>query len=318
MSLASRLSMPSARNLVVILILLATISPFAVFAVPELTGADEGYVVLSGSMEPALSPGDVVIVDASVPISVGDIITYRTGDTVPTTHRVVGERDGGYETKGDANDNVDAGLVVPDAIVGRVVITIPLVGHVILWANTPVGYVSLVVVPLMLLGVSELVAWARRESGASADESADSTRTVSDAESPADGNVEAAVPVIPAGVEGSGSSPADDGSDSDLTPDSNALPSADTVLLAVVDLKLTLLAMGVLFAYAGWNVYREFTITAAPTPLSVGALTAGLLGLLFAGWVTVAAWRADCVAEPAHSPALPVPDGGEASEDNDE
>lgn len=267
-------SLPSARQLLAMVVLLAAVSPFVVFAVPQVIGADDGFVVLSGSMEPAMSPGDVVIVDASGPVEAGDVITYRTGaDTVPTTHRVVGVQDSGYETKGDANGNADTGLVGPEAVIGRVVLTIPLVGHVILWANTPVGYVTLVVAPLVLLGASELFAWAKRE---------------------------------PAEVEreASASEQAESGSDPDATADNWEFPeiaaaAADTetqparsVAIAAVDLKLTLLATGALFGYAGWNVYREFAITAAPTPISVGAFTAGLLGLLFAGSVTVTAWRA--------------------------
>ena len=271
-------SMPGAARLVVTVVLIAAVSPFAVFAVPQVVGADEGFVVLSGSMEPAMSPGDVVIVDASGPVGVGDAITYsRPGDSVPTTHRVVGVVDGRYETKGDANENVDAGTVPPEAIVGRVVLTIPFVGHVILWANTPVGYVTLVVGPLVLLGASELLAWARREPDERDEEPAASSPGT-DADDPA----------------------APDGSDVDGTADRES-PAADagsgtgpdgTVSVAAVDLKLTLLAMGALLAYAGWNVHREFSLTAAPTPISVGAFTAGLLGLLFAGWVTLAAWRA--------------------------
>lgn len=272
-------SLPSARQLLAMVVLLAAVSPFVVFAVPQVIGADDGFVVLSGSMEPAMSPGDVVIVDASGPVEAGDVITYRTGaDTVPTTHRVVGVQDGGYETKGDANGNADTGLVGPEAVIGRVVLTIPLVGHVILWANTPVGYVTLVIAPLVLLGASELFAWAKREPAevereASASEQAES-----------------------------GSDP--DATHGDATADNWEFPeiaaaAADTeaqparsVAIAAVDLKLTLLATGALFGYAGWNVYREFAITAAPTPISVGAFTAGLLGLLFAGSVTVTAWRA--------------------------
>ena len=273
-------SMPGAARLVVTVVLIAAVSPFAVFAVPQVVGADEGFVVLSGSMEPAMSPGDVVIVDASGPVGVGDAITYsRPGDSVPTTHRVVGVVDGRYETKGDANENVDAGTVPPEAIVGRVVLTIPLVGHVILWANTPVGYVTLVVGPLVLLGASELLAWARREPDGR-DEEPTASSPGTDADDPA----------------------APDGSDADGTAD-REFPAADadagsvaapnsTVPVAAVDLKLTLLAMGALLVYAGWNVHREFSLTAAPTPISVGAFTAGLLGLLFAGWVTFAAWRA--------------------------
>ncbi len=300
--------MPGAARLLATVVLVAAVSPFAVFAVPQTIGADEGFVVLSGSMEPALSPGDVVIVDASASVGTGDVITYRTtGDSVPTTHRVVGAVDGGYQTKGDANEDADAGTVAPEAVIGRVVLTIPLVGHVILWANTPPGYVTLVVGPLVLLGASELFAWARREPTGPDHEPPTSER----AESPPDPDT------------ADDDATADDWEFSEArssTPDTESQPARS---VAVVDLKLTLLATGALFTYAGWNVYREFVQTAAPNPVSVAALTAGLLGLLFAGSVTVTAWRAARVARSGPSPAGPDPappqtdDSGETEVDDE-
>ncbi|TKX83266.1 hypothetical protein EXE43_25160, partial [Halorubrum sp. SS5] len=50
-------------NIVGLMILVAIVVPFVVFAVPQVVGADQSYVVLSGSMEPAMSPGDVIIVN---------------------------------------------------------------------------------------------------------------------------------------------------------------------------------------------------------------------------------------------------------------
>ena len=292
MTRVPRPSMPGAAQLLITIVLIAAVSPFVVFAVPEIIGADQGFVVLSGSMEPAMSPGDAVIVDASGPVRVGDAITYsRPGNSVPTTHRVVGVVDGRYVTKGDANGNVDASTVAPEAIIGRVVLTIPLVGHVILWANTPVGYLTLVVGPLVLFGASELLAWARREPNGRSEEPA--------ATSP---GTEADDPDAP-GADGSG---ADGTADREFpTADAEVGPGAEpdgTVSIAAVDLKLTLLAMGTLLAYAGWNVHREFSLTAAPTSISVGAFTAGLLGLLFAGWVTLAAWQAARAARSERGP----------------
>jgi len=283
-------SVPRGGKLLATIVLLAVLSPFVVFAVPQVIGADDGFVVLSGSMEPELSPGDVVIVDASASVEVGDVITYRSpGDSVPTTHRVVGERDGGYETKGDANENVDAGLVGPEAVIGQVVLTIPLLGHVILWANTSIGYVALVVIPLVLLGVTELLAWSRREPEGDITEHSDAaaataTSTVTE-DATSDDETTAVRP-------------------EEAPQDAGRPLSAGTVAVATVDLKLTLLAMAALFAYAGWNVSREFAATAAPTPVSVGALTAGLLGLLFAGSVTLTAWRAARAARSTSLPAL--------------
>ena len=272
---------PRLAGLLVTLVLLAVVLPFVVFAVPQVVGADESFVVLSGSMEPTLSPGDVVIVDASASIQAGDVITYATGSGgVPTTHRVLSVHAAGYETKGDANENVDAGLVPPEAVIGRVQFVVPLVGHVLLWTNTGVGYVALVVVPLTLLGLSELLAWVGRED-------ADSTA-----------NAEA-----------------DD--DPDEPPQDATPTSASTVAVAAIDLKLTALAMGVLFAYAAWNVSREVVAVAAPNPVTVGALTGGLLGLLFTGWVTTTAWRRNRASLRATELTAPRTDGGKFTEEDD-
>jgi signal peptidase len=297
------------------LVVLAVIAPFAVFAIPQVVGADESYVVLSGSMEPALSPGDVVLVDATAPIAVGDVITYtRGGSDVPTTHRVVGTTPDGYETRGDANENVDAGAVPADAVIGRVGLVIPWIGHVILWANSPMGVITLIVIPLVLLGITELAAWARREPtpetpdtpvpeslDTPTPETPDATHPAepSSEDAPTDGDIAGLEPAEVASVE-----PTD--------------APTETMAIAVVDLKLTLLAMGVLLAYAGWNVYREFTVVAAPSPISVAALTVGLLGLLFTGWVTVSAWRLSHAAGSTPTPPAVTTDGGADMEGYDD
>ncbi|MFC7131988.1 MULTISPECIES: signal peptidase I [Salinibaculum] len=247
-----------------LVVLVAALVPFLVFAVPQVVGADHGFVILSGSMEPSVSPGDVVIVDASAAIAVGDVITFDNGNEIPTTHRVVGVVDGQYVTKGDANENADAQPVDPSNVLGEVTVTIPLVGHVILWVNTPTGYVALVVVPLVLLLANELYMWARR--GKPDDEEPTLKPAIRHVDDVA---AERRAAEAAAAAE---------------TP-----PSRETVAVAVTDLKLTVLAMAGLVAYAGLNVYREVTGLGAPDPVSVGALTGGLLGLAFAVWVTVSA-----------------------------
>lgn len=103
------------------------------------------YNILSGSMEPTLSVGDLVVVRAVPPeeIQDGDIITYyptqHTGATV--THRVVGTtlRDGQvvFETRGDAVEQSDP-LFYGDAVIGVVIFHIPLLGGVIAWLQSHV------------------------------------------------------------------------------------------------------------------------------------------------------------------------------------
>ena len=60
----------------------------------------------------------------------GDIITFRRKDSsleLPITHRVVVKEnvDGGvaYQTKGDANEYIDGGVVSPDEVYGKVFFT---------------------------------------------------------------------------------------------------------------------------------------------------------------------------------------------------
>ncbi len=151
-----------------VLLLLAVLVPFVVYAVPQVVGADHGMVVLSGSMEPTMSPGDAVIVTEVPPerIETGDIITFqRQGSQTPTTHRVIEidqtENGPAYVTKGDANEDPDAGAVPAGRVIGEVMLVIPWIGYFVQFTNTQLGFLALVLAPFGLLLVSELWNLAR-------------------------------------------------------------------------------------------------------------------------------------------------------------
>jgi signal peptidase len=152
-----------AMNALGVLVIVAVVVPFVVYAVPSVVGADHGLVVLSGSMEPEMSPGDAVIVREVPPseIEERDVITFqREGSDTPTTHRVieVQQTDNGvaYVTKGDANEERDRGTVSHSRVIGEVIFVIPFIGHVIQFANTQVGFLALVLTPMVLFVLSEL------------------------------------------------------------------------------------------------------------------------------------------------------------------
>ena len=92
-------------------------------------------IIGSGSMQPALNPGDITIIISTPPstIEVGDIIQYRTADA-PITHRVTDTYTSGgsrwFITKGDANNAPDPDPVGQDQVMGKVVFTIPQLGWV--------------------------------------------------------------------------------------------------------------------------------------------------------------------------------------------
>jgi len=84
-------------------------------------------VVKSGSMEPTLMVGDVILIDENVkPEDIrtgfnGDVIVfYKPGSDELIVHRAVARLDGGFLTKGDANPGTDFwSPVPPENIVGR-------------------------------------------------------------------------------------------------------------------------------------------------------------------------------------------------------
>lgn len=124
----------------------------------------EVKVVQSGSMEPAIMTGGIVVVAPSETNSyqVGEVITFNTKDTgsVPVTHRVVEASGAGrsaiYYTKGDANQNNDPTPVRGYDVIGKVVVTVPYLGQVIEFARTPLGFILLIGLPALLIILDEL------------------------------------------------------------------------------------------------------------------------------------------------------------------
>ena len=122
-------------------------------------------VVLSGSMQPTFTAGDVIVtVDTPVhSLQVNDIITYRSPDNPKSlmTHRIVNiikDSQGlTFQTKGDANENPDQYVVSSKLVVGRMVLTIPYVGYVAQVSHSFIGFLLLVLTPGTVVICAEVV-----------------------------------------------------------------------------------------------------------------------------------------------------------------
>ena len=122
------------------------------------------YTVLTGSMEPAIAPGDVVISTRIDPSDArpGDVVTFRDPQDANRliTHRVRSKRAEGrhirFVTKGDANNTTEDWRVGAAGHVSRVSYRVPAVGRLALMAQSRGGMIALVVVPLLLLGLHEI------------------------------------------------------------------------------------------------------------------------------------------------------------------
>ena len=94
-----------------------------------------GAMVLTGSMEPSIKPGDLIIMKKQKDYNVGDIITYR-GENKSITHRIVERTANGFIVTGDANNRED-GEIAKDLIVGKVVKIVPRFDEVLKVVNHP-------------------------------------------------------------------------------------------------------------------------------------------------------------------------------------
>lgn len=123
--------------------------------VPQIFGYAQ-FVVLSGSMDPTLKVGDIIVVHEEQAYEEQDIITFRT-ETAPTTHRIVETKDTGFITKGDANNVEDEGIVTKNQIYGRVVMVIPKVGEWMLFMKQPLSMLIIIFILCVLLWGKDLI-----------------------------------------------------------------------------------------------------------------------------------------------------------------
>lgn len=116
------------------------------------------YIVMSGSMSPAVEMGSLVLVEPMQPeeIEPGDIITFRgvTDSDNITTHRVVGiEEENGlyYRTRGDANEVDDPMPVNSNQLIGKMKFTIPYAGYIFSFARTTKGIMTLISIGIAII-----------------------------------------------------------------------------------------------------------------------------------------------------------------------
>lgn len=121
----------STLGTLLLIILVAVCLPLTV---PKVLGY-QMYTVISGSMEPAIPTGSLVYIQGMEPQNVvdGDVIAFYGGhdSNAIITHRVVKNRVvmGEFITKGDANEKEDMNPIPYSNFLGRVELSVPVVGE---------------------------------------------------------------------------------------------------------------------------------------------------------------------------------------------
>lgn len=136
---------------IVLVALLLIVSTF------PITGNYKIMTVISGSMEPAIKMGSVVVVKPASDYKIGDIITFgpATKTKAPTTHRIydikVADGNPVYITKGDANNSPDTKEIQKKDVIGKVLFDVPYVGYAVDFAKKPIGFSLIIIVPAALI-----------------------------------------------------------------------------------------------------------------------------------------------------------------------
>jgi len=144
---------------VAFLTVIALLLIVSVFPIP---GNYKVMTVLSGSMEPAIKMGSIVVVKPVDDYKIGDIITFGpySKKKPPTTHRIydieVVEGKPVYITKGDANNAPDNRKITKKDIVGKVLFDVPYLGYAVETARKPIGFVLLIIIPAVIIIYDEI------------------------------------------------------------------------------------------------------------------------------------------------------------------
>lgn len=142
---------------------LGTIILVALFTIGSNSNILKGYhsfLVQSGSMEPTIMTGDIVIVHQQNQYLKNDVIAFYGAENRIITHRIISsEKDyqAIFATKGDANRSVDSDTTTIDKIIGKVIFVVPKLGYFVAFAKSLPGLILLIIVPAAALILDELI-----------------------------------------------------------------------------------------------------------------------------------------------------------------
>jgi signal peptidase len=134
--------------------------------VPDFMGY-KPFIVLSGSMEPTILAGDLIITKVVAPEQIvkDDIIAFHAEKNTVVTHRVTDVKTANglsFLTKGDANTGADAKAVSTADLEGIYLMRFAGIGRFAMFLQTPIGMLLFVITPLCLFIVYDIMSRNRR------------------------------------------------------------------------------------------------------------------------------------------------------------
>ena len=120
-----------------------------------MSGGLRSLLIRSGSMEPTIMTGDVILIKVMETYGEKDVVTFKEQGERIVTHRILKEteKEGSVEfiTKGDANRSIDNDIVKPENIIGKVMFIVPKLGLLATCVRTPLGLMIIIIIPAILI-----------------------------------------------------------------------------------------------------------------------------------------------------------------------
>jgi signal peptidase len=141
----------------VVIAFIVAVALLLIVSILPITGNYKIMTVISGSMEPSIKMGSVVMVKPVADYKIGDVITFGpySKTKAPTTHRIqdikIVDSQPVYITKGDVNNAPDAREIKKSDIVGKVLFDVPYLGYAVDFAKKPLGFALLIIIPALVI-----------------------------------------------------------------------------------------------------------------------------------------------------------------------
>lgn len=145
-------------TIIAVLVLYVSFLAFQKFSNNGSIGGYRLFTIVTGSMEPEYTIGDVILVEETEyeDLKLKDVITYESRakgtEGMLVTHRIIdiNEKEKQLLTRGDAND-ADDPVIYGDQVLGKVVHKFFLISLLTKLIRNKVGFYFLVFVPLVLV-----------------------------------------------------------------------------------------------------------------------------------------------------------------------
>jgi len=131
----------------------------AIIGVGVIPGNIHIFTNQRSSMLPLISSDSLTLVVPQDSYQVGDIISYyqeQEEREFIVTHRIYQLGGNVYLTKGDYNQAIDQGVVLPRHIIGKVTLVVPYLGSIFGFVKTILGNLLLLILPAIFIIIIEI------------------------------------------------------------------------------------------------------------------------------------------------------------------